>query len=139
MRALLAALPDEDLELIILTPEEFKRARVEEHEIKVDGHMFDIARVVEKDSTLYVYGVYDRDEDNLIVFLDAVLNKAQADTRSLPQVIIKFITLIFIIPDSDFTIGSTLISTAITTHCIVPYESLRSLISPPPKARLAYL
>ena len=57
MHALLATLPDEDLELVILTPAEFKQARVEEHEIKVDGNMFDIARVVEKDSKLYVYAL----------------------------------------------------------------------------------
>ncbi|MDL5048606.1 hypothetical protein QQ054_21565 [Oscillatoria amoena NRMC-F 0135] len=104
MRGLLATLPDEDLELIILTPVQFKQARVEDHEIRINGHMFDIARVVERNSKLFVYGVYDEDEDSLLAFLDSVLLRLQNDSAQPPASVSAFALLQFIGVEFNFQV-----------------------------------
>lgn len=135
MRALLATLPDEDLELIILTPEEFKRARVEKHEIKVDGNMFDIARIVEKDSKLYVYGVYDEDEDNLLSLLNAVLNNLQDDSTPTPPSISLFSVLHFLPTQFDYSLTALPEKSLRLTYYNKSFVNFVSTIdSPPPKS-----
>ena len=135
MRALLATLPDEELELIILTPEEFKRARVEEHEIKVDGNMFDIARVVEKDSKFYVYGVYDEDEDNLLSLLDAMLNNLQNDSAQTPPSFSLFSVLHFLPVQFDYHLTTLPEKSLSQTYYNKSFVNFISAIdSPPPKS-----
>lgn len=134
MRAMLATLPEEELELIILTPEEFKQARVEEHEIKVNGNMFDIACVVEKESKLFVYGVYDEDEDNLFSFLDAVLNNLQNDSSQTPPSFSLFSVLHYMPVQFEYSL------TALPTKSVSPtfyntsfVDFISAIDSPPPK------
>ncbi|HRJ30613.1 MAG TPA: hypothetical protein PLV21_01520 [Cyclobacteriaceae bacterium] len=135
MRALLATLPDEDLELIILTPEEFKRARVEEHEIKVDGNMFDIARIVEKDLKLYVYGVYDEDEDNLLSVLDAVLNNLQNDSAQTPPSFSLFSVLHFLPVQFEYSLTSLPERSLSHTYYTTSFFNFFAIIdSPPPRS-----
>jgi len=134
MRALLATLPEEELELIILTPEEFKQARVEDHEIKVNGNMFDIARVVEKESKLFVYGVYDEDEDNLLSFLNAVVNNLQNDSTQTPPSISLFSVLHYLPVQFDYSLtvlpSKSLSPTFYNTSFV---DFISAIDSPPPK------
>lgn len=134
MRALLATLPDEELELIILTPEEFKQARVEDHEIKVHGRMFDIARVVEKDSKLYVYGVYDEDEDNLLSLLDAVLNNLQNDSTQTPPSISLFSALHYLPVQFEYNFNPLPVkSSSLTFYNKSFIDFISTIDSPPPR------
>ncbi|MBX2961300.1 MAG: hypothetical protein KF687_02240 [Cyclobacteriaceae bacterium] len=135
MHALLATLPDEDLELVILTPAEFKQARVEEHEIKVDGNMFDIARVVEKDSKLYVYGVYDEDEDNLLSLLNAVVNNLQNDSAQTPPSFSFFSVLQYLPVQFDYHLTSLPEKSLSRPYYNKSFVNFISTIdSPPPKS-----
>jgi hypothetical protein len=134
MRALLATLPEEELELIILTPEEFKQARVEDHEIKVNGNMFDIARVVEKESKLFVYGVYDEDEDNLLSFLNAVVSNLQKDSSQTPPSFSLFSLLHYLPVQFDYNLTalpSKSLSPTFYNYSFVDFISV--IDSPPPK------
>lgn len=134
MRALLATLPDEELELIILTPEEFKQARIEDHEIKVHGNMFDVARVVEKDSKLFVYGVYDEDEDNLFSFLDAVLNNLQNDSTQTPPSFSLFSVLNYLPAQFDYSFTLLPAKSLSPTFYNKTFVDFISIIdSPPPR------
>lgn len=134
MRALLATLPDEELELIILTPEEFKQARVEDHEIKVNGSMFDIARVVEKNSILFVYGVYDEDEDNLLSLLNAVLDNLQNDSTQTPPSFSLFSVLQYLPVQFEYSLTSlpekSFLPTCYTKSFV---DFISSIDSPPPR------
>jgi hypothetical protein len=134
MRALLATLPEEELELIILTPEEFKQARVEDHEIKVNGNMFDIARVVEKESKLFVYGVYDEDEDSLLSFLNAVVSNLQKDSSQTPPSFSLFSLLHYLPVQFDYNLTalpSKSLSPTFYNYSFVDFISV--IDSPPPK------
>ncbi len=134
MRARLASLPDDQLELIVLSSEEFKRAQVEEHEIRVNGKMFDIARISEDGNQVFVYGIYDEAEDNLLVFLDTVLTNLQHDSQKTPQSISLFGLLQYLPSDScfDFALGLPTHETQ-CVYLITSYSYTPSSDSPPPR------
>jgi hypothetical protein len=134
MRTLLATLPDDELELIKLSPEAYRVARVDEHEIKVGGKMFDIARTVEKNGEVFVYGVYDEDEDNLLSFLDAVLNNLQQDAASASP-LFSLLTVLQYLPPS-FEISLNVFESVIQAHTAyfrASTEYISVLDSPPPQ------
>lgn len=97
MRAELKNLRAEKLELIKLTSAEFKKVRVEEHEVKVNGKMYDIARIEIKGDDYYVYCLHDEAEDSLLALLDKILSLPLKD-KNAPAQVLKFSSLIFILP-----------------------------------------
>ena len=97
MKAELMKLPTEKLELIKLTSADFKKAHVEEHEIKVNGKMYDIARIEITGDDYFVYCLHDKGEDSLLAFLDKMLSLPLKDKKALPQVL-KFASLTFLLP-----------------------------------------
>lgn len=134
MRALLATLPQEELELIILTPKEFKQARVDDHEIKVHGNMFDVARVVEKESKLFVYGVYDEDEDNLLSFLNAIVNNLQNDSTQTPPSISLFSILQYLPVQFEYSFNPLPVkSSSLTFYNKSFVDFISTIDSPPPR------
>jgi hypothetical protein len=134
MRAQLKNLPADQLQCIKLSNEEYKKAKVEEHEVKVDGKMYDIARIQFKADTVFVYGIHDRAEDSLLAFLDKILSLPLKD-KSAPNQVLKFTALTFIVP---------VIFQHNISRCIIPIEETAYLLSdstfiqlpdsPPPKA-----
>jgi hypothetical protein len=134
MRTLLKSLPEEDLELLVLSPEEYMAARVDDHEVKVEGKMYDIARVEAKDGLLYVYCIHDEAEDSLLGFLDVVLMRIQNDTTSPPNAISQFSMLQFLATDFDYQcILSTSACVNETPYHFIHYCSEHSIELPPPR------
>ena len=99
MKALLKTLPDEKLDFFILDENAFRKARVEAHEIKLDGRMYDIARIEIRGGFYHVYCLHDQKEDSLISFLGYVLGKP-FKSDPFPKVIQQFLGLVFILPST---------------------------------------
>lgn len=96
--------------------------------------MFDIARVVEKDSKLFVYGVYDEDEDNLFALLNAVLHNLQNDSSQTPPSFSLFSVLHYLPVQFEYNLTalpSKSISPALYNTSFVDFIS--AIDSPPPK------
>ena len=70
MREALKSLPESELNVLKMSMAQFLEATVDEHEIKVKGRMYDIARIVISKNSVTVYGKHDEKEDNLIALLD---------------------------------------------------------------------
>ena len=133
MRAVLQRMPDEELDILTLTDEEFHFSKVDDHEIKANGKMYDIARV-EKAGNLYrVYCLHDKDEGNLLVFLDKILNLPLKDKKT-PLQILKFTSLTFILPATDNLLQYvTTKAPAFTQYTLGSTTFVPSFDSPPPK------
>jgi len=133
MKAQLQAQPTEKLELIKLTSQNFKNAKVDEHEIKVNGKMYDISRIEKKGDMVWVYCLHDKAEDSLLSFLDTILSTPLKD-KNAPSQILKFTTLTFLLPaytSLQQTISTSL--TSITFYKASTFSFVLSLKSPPPK------
>ena len=119
--------------MINLTSQNFEKTRIEDHEIKVDGKMYDISRIEKKGDVVWVFCIQDKAEDSLLSFLDTVLSTPLKD-KSAPSQIIKFTTLTFLLPANTSlqqTISTSV--TSITFYKASTFSFVLSLESPPPK------
>jgi hypothetical protein len=97
MREKLAELPADQLEAVRIPLHLFKTSWIEDKEIKWQGKMFDVARVERQDNIVIVYCIHDKDEDNLLSFIGAVIDMSQQDTQSTPSSVTQFFSLKYIL------------------------------------------
>lgn len=132
MREALKLIPDHDLEILKLTKKQFLQARVEDHEVRVNGKMYDIARVKLQGETVLVYCLHDEMEDNLLAFLNEIVGKPLKDKT--PRPVLQFISLSYVLPSAFVDIFEGL-DTA--TNNILYCFSLQTFVtapsSPPPR------
>jgi hypothetical protein len=100
MREALKVAPIDSLQVLILTTEQYKTSKVDEHEVRVNGKMYDIARIKLIQNKVHVYCIHDKDEDNLIVFLSEIISKPLKDKNNIPQPILKFLALSYLLPEN---------------------------------------
>lgn len=133
MRKALQERPDNELEKLILTQAEFEEAKVEEHEIKVHGKMYDIARVRAEGDKLKIFCLHDAKEDNLIAFLDELVTRPIDKTNSMATSAFQFLSLIFIVPAGYTSIFLVVLPIEIEIYYLLNLtESLSIPLSPPP-------
>jgi hypothetical protein len=92
MRNELKATPFEKLQVFSFSKTDFEKKKIGEDEMKVNGKMYDIARVEENSESITVYCVQDGAEDNLLSFLDQILKNASRDKKPLPSVAFTFLS-----------------------------------------------
>jgi len=97
MREALKLLPEHELDVLKLTRQEFIAALVEDHEVKVNGRMYDIARIAEQDEHIIIYCKHDEKEDNLLALLDHVLT-APIKAKAIPIVGVAFVVFPYVNP-----------------------------------------
>lgn len=134
MRQQLSHRPDDQLTLLVLTHEEFKRVKVDDHEVKVDGKMYDIARMVLKNDTIKIYALHDQAEDNLIAFLNELIRRSTTDKKQVPSQLVQLASLVFI-PCQQVEMTCRLLS----IHHHTPYrfpssDFITEVENPPPRA-----
>jgi hypothetical protein len=133
MREALKSKPTQELDVLELTVAEFQSARVDEHEIKVNGKMYDLARVEKKGDCLLVYCLHDEAEDNLLTLLDSILKNASKDKKPVPGSALA--QLLLSIP----SYSSLRFSPAVTeVERNTPYRNscsvaIRAILAPPPR------
>ncbi|KXK25623.1 MAG: hypothetical protein UZ12_BCD005001604 [Bacteroidetes bacterium OLB12] len=133
MRERLKFLPEEQLSRFQFTPKEFLKVREDDHEIKVDGKMYDIARVSEQANQIIVWALHDEAEDNLLAFLSEMVSRSAKDKKPVPVQVEQLLTLSFLPP--PFMVFQNRICKI--THQ-TPYNKMCSaffstLESPPPR------
>lgn len=134
MREQLKHLPEEQLTRFQFTPEEFLKARVEDHEIKVGGKMYDIARVIKQADQILVLALHDEAEDNLLAFLSEMVSRSANDKKPVPVEVEQLLTLSFL-PESFITLQNSVSEVIHTT----PYKEVGSIAFftcelPPPRS-----
>lgn len=133
-RAELKLLPDSALTVLTLTPAEFKQARVEEHEVKVAGKMYDIARIKLREGLVHVYGIHDEAEDNLLSFLNELVKRSTNDKKPIPEQLVNLLALEFLLEINSLPVNC---SQPITHQSI--YQNVISTVfhnseTPPPRS-----
>ena len=135
MRAALKDLPKEKLEVFSMNQQEFKNVLVDEHEIRVEGRMYDIARIESDHQRVIVYAVHDEAEDNLLSFLDEIAKRPLQDKKSPPSQILQFIALIFLPPTKTTLCNRDGKRLELNTKYTFNHSDItRTIESPPPQA-----
>lgn len=133
MRAQLKFLPAEELTLFVLNAEEFRQAKVNDHEIKVDGKMHDIARIEKKADKLFVYALHDEAEDSLLAFLSEIASRSSKDKKPLPTQLVKLLSLQFVKIDFSYVSAIKLQVVHLTNYTKFLIDVDRVIESPPPR------
>jgi hypothetical protein len=134
MKVMLKALPDEQLEKIILSERDFKKINLEEYEVELNGKMYDIAKIEEKDKEYVIYALHDEHEDSLLSFLDGLVKRSSNDKKPVPSQLLQFFSLVFIPSSTNFLFRQIVTEEYLCLYANL-YSSFRSSIeSPPPRA-----
>jgi hypothetical protein len=105
---------------------------VEDHEVRVDGRMYDIAFVEEVAGNKIVYAMHDEKEDNLLALLSFVLD-TPVDKKQIPVVIQQFISLLFIPADIGISFPESKHEDPFTPYLSFAADLFLQQDSPPPK------
>ena len=97
MRATIALLPKTDMEIFRLTPEEYKQIKVNNHEVKINGKMYDHAPLQVEGDLIILYAVHDQNEDNLLSLVREVFKTASHDNKPVPPTITSYFSLLFLV------------------------------------------
>ncbi|MCS6973068.1 MAG: hypothetical protein N2044_01300 [Cyclobacteriaceae bacterium] len=134
MRQQLAVLPSADLECLELTPDEFVRFKVDDHELKINGRMFDIARVIRLEEYVMVYGLYDAAEDNLLGFIRNIFLRIHNDDDPLPVLLVSLYKMVYHLPDTDLILMNPVMLCKAQKPYLKNFKSpLLKLLTPPPR------
>lgn len=132
MRSKLKVLPVEELELIRLSSQQFKKAKVEEDEIRVNDKMYDIARVEKRGDLLLVYCIHDEAEDNILAFLDKILGSPLKD-KSVPTGVLQFFSLNYLPVFWKFLSPEFVVNKTFTAYAETASQYYSTKVVPPPK------
>lgn len=135
MREHLKLLPEDQLIRLTLTKEEYRSAKVDDHEVIVNGKMYDIARVEQHGNQILVLGIHDEAEDNLLTFLEEMVARSTNDKKPIPTQLSQLLTLTFILQTTrkQFDIEYQVIHHA-TVYSEIQYFISRSILTPPPRS-----
>lgn len=133
MREQLKTLPDHELTVFTFTQEEFRKVKENDHEVKVNGKMHDIARIVIQDNKLLIYALHDEAEDNLLSFLDEMVKRSSTDKKPIPSQLVQLLTLQFISIESQFPQNSSVAISHSSFYLSCQNSHTPIIDSPPPR------
>ncbi len=133
MREQLKTLPDHELAVFTFTREEFRKVKENDHEVKVNGKMHDIARIVIQDNKLLVYALHDEAEDNLLSFLDEMVKRSSSDKKPIPSQLVQLLTLQFISIESQLPQNSSVAIRHSSFYLSCQSSHTPIIDSPPPR------
>lgn len=96
MRENIALLSLEEMQVFELTTDEYESVRVNEHEVKINGRMYDHATPRLEKGMVILYAKHDEAEDDLLALLEEVVSTATSDTQEVPTELTTFFDLDFI-------------------------------------------
>jgi hypothetical protein len=89
----LARMPLHQLEKFTFTLTDYEKAKVEDKELKVNGKMYDVAKIERQNDLIVAYVLHDESEDDLISFVEMIMKKSHNDGKSKPEQLLKLISL----------------------------------------------
>lgn len=132
MRSNLKRLPDHQLDMLRLTNYEFLSARIDDHELMINGKMYDISRVEYHHDVVHVYCLHDEKEDNLLALIGEIISKPRKKNSNLPDQILSHISTHYILPES-LLFYPCIFEPIIHSKPYQFFESIRmSKLDPPP-------
>lgn len=131
-REMIKRLPREKLIRLVLSPEEFARYKVDDHELKIDGKMFDIATTRVVGDQLEVLCIRDAEEEGLLGIMRALHREPVQKSNAIPAVI-GYLGLLYILEESSFEFYSTRVMWHQTTYINSFSNISLSRPSPPPR------
>lgn len=135
MRQELALLPSDQLEKVIVPLDKFKPSWLAELEMKWNGKMYDIARIEADANGFVVYALHDATEDDLLVFINRVIDVSSNDKNKAPSAIIQFLMLKFVpVASARYMSQNFVVIVHYSAYLLFQMDTELLPESPPPRA-----
>jgi hypothetical protein len=129
----LKELPKESLVKIILSNEEYRKARVEKNEISIKGKMYDVAYATIQKDRIIIYAQADEFEDELLALLDSIF-ATPIHKQQIPSQVLDYLSLVFVPASFHFNAPFYKKETTLTQYFFSAQECIKSNNIPPPKS-----
>ena len=93
---MIGSLPSDQFEIFEIEIEAYEKIKVNDHEVRIDGKMYDHSTPKIENGKIVLYAKHDKAEDSLISFINEVVNSATNDSKPVPSVLMNFLSLYFI-------------------------------------------
>lgn len=136
MRAEIASTSPQLFQRIVLSYEEFVRAKEGDDELEWNDSMYDIATAKINGQQVEVLALRDEFETDLLALASEIINCASADSKAPPASLTQYIDLNFTVPTEIERPLKSNFSTILhnTQYTLVNYEQFSEIPAPPPRA-----
>ena len=100
-----ALLPAEELTTFVFAADELADVRVDRHEIRYQGHMYDIVRETPLGSRIEVACIADEEEDRLFAQLPTLIGQAHHTTNRAERAVLQAFGQWSYLPVAPFLLG----------------------------------
>ncbi len=119
---------------ITLSVSEYKKDRVNSHEVSVDGKMFDVKSVNIAGDSVVLCVISDTREDNILRRIKELLSGSKQSKNNTPHQLRPIHALKYITPEAEDRICFEFPSVSILLSLVVtPISSDEEIPTPPPK------
>jgi len=91
-------LGSEQLEILRLSIHEYLAARLDERELRINGRMYDVARVSHREDSVFVSCVHDRAEERLLSFVTVLFEDDPSPVQGIPDGLLQLLTAAYLVP-----------------------------------------
>lgn len=134
MRESISSLPPDQYEVFRLTPQEYKNVKAGDHEVRIDGKMYDHSVPRFENGEIILYSKHDKAEDNLLEFLSQVVSAHNGDKKPVPSQLLSFFNLIYLATPTLELRPLAIVAQAIFPPAIPLPDGYNGNTVPPPKA-----
>ena len=124
---------EKNLEKLVLTLSDFEKCRINGHEIRYHGNMYDIksSHITGENITLTV--INDKKEAKILKKLKHLAENDHESSNRLPDKLIKFMSLTYVFPENNSETFLTFGVISFGQKSENEYSFLADILSPPPK------
>lgn len=116
-----------------LSLKEFEQSKIDKHELKVKGKMYDVEHIVITNDSVGVYCFADEKEDRLIAYYQN-LEKKNSDKKNSKTTLFKFLSLVYLQARQVNTTPAFIMVTNQFSICNFAFKTaVITIESPPPK------
>lgn len=121
------------LTALTLSLADYKKSKVDKHEIKVAGKMYDVQQIVVTNSSVTVYCIADEKEDHLIASYQT-LEQNKSGITATNTTLLKLLSLVYLqVKQNETTPAFVNLNVLFFAYSSAFQPALLSIESPPPK------
>lgn len=124
---------EKNLENIVLSISEFEKCRINRHEIRYHGNMYDIKSSHADGKNITLVVINDKKEAKILKKLNQIADNEDENKKQLPDKLLKFMSLIYVCPEHSALTFIASEEVSFEQKSDNDYLFLADISSPPPK------
>lgn len=86
-------------DVLVMSEDQYLQQREGEDELQVQGRIYDVLAVKKVNSTMYITAVRDKEEEDVLHRIAALVGGLQQQQSTVPDVLMKLLSFVYLLPD----------------------------------------